>query len=237
MSLLLAWGCGQTPTAALTETPRSQTVTLAPVSAPLTSADIAAFLTLSLQFPGSQAPSFASAELPRLTSPVGLRTAVQQLRAACRDALNPARQGAFWRGELALQPVFDRAGVEPAAFAALTLRMSCAWSALTICREASPVHMQRQLEAQIESLIRRIEQPLPGSTAWQGEQTLQALEEAVALSEFLGLLAQLPRESLQAVAACQHQLRTLLPKSAPGAEFVRRFESSPTIIPASFQTP
>ncbi|WP_139228273.1 hypothetical protein [Planctomicrobium piriforme] len=206
----MATGCGTAPAPTEThfELPRGG------VETALTDRDVDTFLKLLQRLPGGQAPEFAECDLPTLNGGPQLPQEVEELRQAMRLALLPERQVQHWQSSASLQTAFERLHVDPQAFAALTLRVSCAWSALTIPVETRTIETRRRLDLQIIELTRRLERET--GTGWECSQKRQVLEELVALSEFLRLIESVPEQSLQTVAAHQTALRDVLPPSTLG---------------------
>mgnify|MGYP001358296650 CR=1 FL=1 len=173
----------------------------------LTPEEIRAFVDVVQRLPGKQVPEFVGADLPRLTSSRGLEAAIQEYRHAIRLGVSPGHQSEMWAKNPALQVAFQEMGISPMAFADLMVRISCAWSSWKIQGELSVSQVRQQLDQHIARLAASLEQSAPPDL----QDQLESLELLVGRSELLGLLEQVPRESIKAVASARDELRPIMP--------------------------
>lgn len=234
---LIVSGCGSrqgTEPQAASADPGSA-IRTKPLSIPLTDEEVTAFLKSLEILPGGQAPPFFSSELPRLEQGNDLESAVLQLRSSIRQAIDPEFQGRCWNDDPAKRAAFQRLRLEPGAFASLVTRISCAWCVQTLSRDIPVRQVRRQIDERAQELVRLLQRPAAEVTAWEQEQLLRCLEDAVALSEFLRLLEEVPPESLQTVTRHREELRCVLEHSARWPLAAPAAPPGSGIVPAGYQ--
>lgn len=238
-SLLVGQGCSQTKTDSADASIPVQHTQSSPGSGTdsfLTPHEIALFLNVVRHLPDQQPPEFVESEVIPLKSTTNIEQAVQVTRASIRNAITAERQVTEWEQSLPLKRAFHELQVEPAEFARLMLKISCAWSAWQIRQERPLLEACEQLDARIAQLTLQAQHLPDFADPPEERELLGVLEDLVVLSEFLRLLEQVPAQSLQAVAQAQAELRRVLPESSLREEFARYLDAQSRILRAGFET-
>jgi hypothetical protein len=210
-----------------------------PMPAPgstLSANEICAFVNAVKALPEGRVPTFTPTEIAHLPDLPDLADAAGRYQLALRAALDPHVQALAWENDPTLRAAFQKIHVSPEVFAAVTLRISCAWSARTMARDASPAQIRRQLNQRIRACIAGLKRSYLEMSPWDRKQALGSLEEMIALGEFLWLWEQVPAKSLELVGRFHEELETVLPSTPlANASPIRRF-SSP-IQQAGYESP
>ncbi len=177
---------------------------------PLTEQDVAIFLQVLEHLPNRQIPEILPAELPTLRPGHDIEGQVQVLRNAMRSALSPEVQADHWMADPQVRTHLRKIGINPVAFAELTLRISSAWSALVVAPETRSPELRAQIHEQVVALVHQLKQK--SESAFEMDQKRLILEELVAFSEFLSLIDLVPETSIQTVSRCRRQLAHVLPE-------------------------
>jgi hypothetical protein len=200
---------------------------------PVSQDEVALFLNVIRHLPNEKTPQFAELLLPSLTATEDLPEQIRCMQQDFRNALQPKLQASFWKSQPDLESAFAQINVDPEAFAKLTLRISTAWTALTVAEETRSREVRLRLRMQIDQLVSEIE-----TKRFEHDdhhQQLRVLEELVALSEFLSLLDQVPEDSLKTVERFQGELRQILPHSPSHASRALHRNEHRTIQPVKFE--
>jgi hypothetical protein len=208
-------GCGSAPEPAVVASADAPDVVLempAP-GAPLGIEELRSFIAAVKYLPGGQVPAFESADIPHLPDIPDVADAAGRYQLALRAALDPKFQAMAWSHDPPLRAAFQKMGISPEVFAAVTLRISCAWSARTMAEDASPAQIRRNLNKRIRASIAQLERSYSEMSVWDRRQTLDSLEEMIALGEFLWLWEQVPPESIDLVARFRNELQPVLPSA------------------------
>ncbi len=201
-----------------------------PIMSPLTSSEIAAFMTIVSHLPDGKVPEFAPQHVPPTQKPRNATEHVALLQKRFRESIDVQQQATMWQRDPKLQKAFASMGVEPVAFSALAARISFAWSALAIGEKLPVATTERQLTTNLYALMRSVQSPPENMSQHQYQQLMEALEETVALGEFLQMLKQVPRESVVQLSIYRTQMEQLLPRSTSVAAFERHLVNRPEIM-------
>lgn len=200
-------------------------------SRPLTADELKKFFLIVNELPQRQVPTFVYAETHQpAADPNRLEEYVSGLRQKYRSAIDPAWQGKQWQNDERLAMSFERLHIDPEAFASLAIRVSVASSAAAIRGEIPILATQRKLREELEKLSFELQHPAPDASSLQQKQQLAAVQEIVALSEFLDLLSLVTDESLVTIRAHAKELSKYLPQDSVTARFEQYYDSTPQVI-------
>ncbi len=243
-ALALAAGCGQdtSPPSKATERPQF-VLQVQPVSNPLTTAEVTAFLEIVQRLPGGQPPEPTLPPVPELSGETPPRDRLAAWRGHIRRQLDPEQIAQSWKHGSRVHQVLSEQGVEPVAFASLMSRISATWvsaslTATDLAKEA------RSAENRIELAIRQIEEidrrsrtlrEIPPHWATRRDATWASVQELVSLVEFLRLMQSVPNASREEIQARRPALAKLLPSVDESNPFELRDERR--IVPTGFEEP
>lgn len=240
--LLILVGCG----GAEQGTGRVQTEQHAPVVEltsspwldPITKNDIDNFLKIIDGLPEKRVPTFARADLVMEPSEgESLDEYLTKIRGSLRSAIDPAKQGEAWLRERQIAAAFKQMQVNPTDFAQLATKMSMAWSASSVRGEIPILVTQRRLQEELEKLKAEYKNLESKKSTYQEEQWVQAIQETVALSEFLDFVQAVPQASLDTIRANSDRLSRVLPQADLSARFEKFHASSPAVIRVGHAAP
>lgn len=242
--LLLLAGCGANQPVVTSEKSVGFSLKQTTFATPISDEELKNFQQLVPRLPGAQVPEFSSAaELfpdPQNRNPEAL---VEVCRQQYQAALDPFRQAELWKHDPALMNCLESQGIEPEALAMLLIRISSAWAASALLDEQQHIPaaaLQLLADERVEKLtasIYYVDAHADRYSPKVREHLNDALRETVALSEFLGLLAEVPIESAVRIRDHRLQLQSLLPEVATVADFERRLETTTTVVPVGFESP
>lgn len=218
-------------------------IAVKPLSAPLTSAEVGAFLQVAKALPGQQPPE------PSLPIPLQIRAGqpprecLALWRAHIREQLDPERMAGSWKHGDRIQTILAEQEVDPTAFASLMSRISAAWVSRSL--EGGGVDLEkesRSAENRAELAIRQIEEidrrskglrEIPAHWLTRREALLDSVQELVSLSEFLRLMRSVPPASRQVLDARREDLAALLPPVSAESPFERLDDRR--VVPTGFE--
>lgn len=241
--LLLLSGCSDAPPSPPAAAPASAVlVTAKAVSEPLTPSEIAAFLQIVERLPGSRPPEPDDRTVAELSHDRSARENLAKWRGSIREGLEPARIAASWKHGSRTFAALQDAGVGPEDFASLLSRISMAWAASQLEEDVDITKEIARAEARIEILLRKLEaierqtasvSVAPAHWRTQTEAHWSALEQTVALCEFLRIVAAVPPSSREAIALHEASLSKILPPIPAAMVFERVDEQN--ILPTGFE--
>lgn len=205
-----------------------------PLKLTLSLADLDHFLAIVERLPKKQVPTVSSSLLsPTVPLSADLPLVISQLRRNYQATLNPRKLAAAWQEQPELVRQFELLHTSSEEFAELTTRVSLVWSAALIRQDLSIHDTQRKMREQIEQISLELQTALEqteGQVSYATQQRYAALQEVVALSELLNLLAQVPVATLQLVREQAPRIRDYLPHGDPLARFEQYQESSVPVL-------
>lgn len=243
LGLLLLSGCQESsPSPPPAPTGSPVLVTAKAVSEPLAPSEIAAFLEIVERLPGGQPPEPEDRTVAELSHDRPARENLAKWRGSIREGLEPARIASSWKHGSRTSAALQDAGVAPEDFASLLSRISMAWAASQLAADVDLTKEIARAEARIEILLRKLEgierqaasvSVAPAHWRTQTEAHWSALEQTVALCEFLRIVAAVPRSSRDAIAAHEASLSKILPPIPAAMVFERVDEQN--IRPVGFE--
>ena len=244
LAFALLTGCGQGTPNPSDQPPRTQfALQIQPVSAPLTPAEVAAFLEIVSLLPGEQPPEPTLPPVPELSGDTPPRDRLAAWRGHIRRQLDPEQIAQSWKHGSRVQQLLSQHGVEPVAFASLMSRISATWVSASL--EATDLAKEsRSAENRIELAIRQLEEidrrsrslrEVPAHWVTRREATWASVQELVSLVEFLRLMQGVPDASREAIQARRPALARLLPRVDESNPFELRDERR--IVPTGFEEP
>lgn len=235
-------GCGQTESKPAAARVRSS-IAVQSLSAPLTSAEVEAFLRVVKALPDQQPPE------PSLPAPLRIpagrppRECLVLWRAHIREQLDPQRMADSWKHGARVQAILAEQEVDPTAFASLMSRISAAWVSRSL--EGGGVDLEkesRSAENRAELAIRQIEEidrrseglrEIPAHWLTRREAHFDSIQELVSLSEFLRLIRSIPPASRQVLEERRVDLAALLPPVSAESPFERLDDRR--VVPTGFE--
>lgn len=243
LSLLLLCGCSEAPPSPPAATSESAgLVNAKAISEPLTSSEVAAFLQIVERLPGARPPEPEDRTVTELSHDRAARENLARWRSSIREGLEPARIAASWKHGSRTAAALQDAGVGAEDFASLLSRISMAWAASQLEADVDVTKEIARAEARIEILLRKLEaierqaatvSVAPAHWRTQTEAHWSALEQTVALCEFLRIVAAVPVSSRKAIAAHEVALSKILPPIPAAMVFERVDEQN--ILPTGFE--
>ena len=242
LALLLLVGCSESPTP---REPVAAEVALSlstdweiiekPLDEPLTDDEVVSFMELVRLLPGGKPPVLSpvpGSEGQPTSTP---EESVLAWRKTVRDALTVDTLIQGWSPRPAVRRVLSEHQVEPRAFTSLMLRMSCALAAEAMGGPRMVAAQRVIADEKVESLVARIHQ-YEHLRKIAPESLHEALGEAASLAEYLALLASVPPDSQQLVAAHQEELQSILPVASNRSTSLESVENN-RITPIRFEEP
>lgn len=203
---------------------------------PLTEAEVQTFLSVLHALPDGQAPDFEPLSQATAREEMSASQLADIFRQEYRAMFDASRHGERWRSDKALMQVFAANGTSPEDFAALMIRMSCAITASTLSPEVDLTVAAEKAEAQVSDLIADVDYAGRGSRTptaiMQRRESLEALQDLVAFSEFARILIDVPAESFAVVARHRSRLAEHLPHADSAERFERTIDSH--IVPTGY---
>lgn len=249
-SSLLTWliacllsGCGQTPPGDAAPVLSSLKLQRTPFSQPLSVQELDAFRQIVQTLPGGVAPGFSSAlDLFPEQQSNQPEIVAEICRRQYRAALDPFRQAELWKHDTALMECLNRLEIEPEALAMLQIRVSSSWAAAALLDDHQHIPaaaLKYLADERVEKLtagIHEVDSKSGANDVKVREHLIAELRETVALSEFMGLIAEVPVESAVRIKEHHAALESLLPEVATAADFERRLETTATVIPVGYDS-
>ena len=218
-------------------------IAVQPLSAPLTSAEVEAFLQVVQALPDQQSPE------PSLPAPLHLaagrspRESLALWRGHIREQLDPQRMADSWKHGARVHKILAEQQVDPVAFASLMSRISAAWVSRSLEGGGADLEKEsRSAENRAELAIRQIEEidrrsvglrEIPAHWLSRRAALLDSVQELVSLSEFLRLIRSVPPESREVLDLRREALAALLPAVSGDSPFERRDDRR--VVPTSFE--
>lgn len=206
-----------------------------PLDDPLTDDEVVSFIELVRRLPDGKPPVLSPVPGSQGDKASTPEESVLAWRKTVREALTVDTLIQGWSPRPAVRRVLTEHQVEPRAFTSLMLRMSCALAAEAMGGSRAVAAQRVIADEKVESLVARMHQyERMHQTA--PESLHEALGEAASLAEYMALLSSVPRESQQAVAAHEEELKSILPVASNPSASPESVEDH-HITPVSFEQP
>jgi len=244
LSISLLAGCGAGTSGPSEKPTRPQfAVTVRPVSAPLSPAEVVSFLEIVRLLPGEQPPEPTLPPVPELGGETPPRERLAAWRGHIRRQLEPEQIAQSWKHGSRVQQILADHGIEPVAFASLMSRISATWVSASLestdlAKETSSAENRIELAVrQLEEIDRRSRglREVPAHWVTRREAVWASLQELVSLVEFLRLMRSVPDASREAIQARRTALAKLLPAVEANSPFELRDDRR--IVPTGFDEP